>query len=565
MIKVNALLQFRLQILASILLVYHGLIWSTSNPEIQFALSFILYGLFLLWQPLWDRNARIVHLPVAIGFALFFLTLNYFSPNEALAFFGLILSGLLGSRLLSQTAFRSFDLLALVIITLEMAVGLIPHSFTQIELPGQFANYMQTIVLIPILLFFFAPNPSLNNPARSQVDLMHGLLTATLIFIVLLGGIVINQLYHVDYLDGLLLTVFIVSTLTIGISWFWNPGIGYSGIGVLWNRYAMTIGGPFETWISTLTTLIEEHFLTPTQYLEAACDHLVGNDWLNGIQWNFENYSITSGEREGMLLNHSVADNTNVELYFKSNPGTALEHHTILLIRMAYQFYLAKLNQEKMRAHEHISTIHHTGARLTHDIRNILQSIKTSLSILEMDKGQDRDKHQKLLHTNLSQISTRLENTLEKLRVPNLNTKIILQDCNQWMDKLEEQHSANSKIVFHRDIEHIVPVPIDLFDSVVENLINNAIRKSSVKRVDIRLLSHANILLLSVCDDGSAVKESIEDNLFKQPVSSGEGMGIGLYQASIMAQVFNFELELNENEPGKVCFALFQHQADLTG
>ncbi len=182
-----------------------------------------------------------------------------------------------------------------------------------------------------------------------------------------------------------------------------------------------------------------------------------------------------------------------------------------------------------------------------------------------MDQGQDRDKHQKLLHTNLSQISTRLENTLEKLRVPNLNTKIILQDCNQWMDKLEEQHSANSKIVFHRDIEHIVPVPIDLFDSVVENMINNAIRKSSVKRVDIRLLSHANILLLSVCDDGSAVSESIEENLFKQPVSSGAGMGIGLYQASIMAQVFNFELELNENEPGKVCFVLFRHQADLTG
>ena len=73
---------------------------------------------------------------------------------------------------------------------------------------------------------------------------MHGLLAATLLFIVLLGGIVINLLYGVDYIDGLLLTVFIVATLTIGISWFWNPGVGYSGIGVLWNRYAMTIGGP---------------------------------------------------------------------------------------------------------------------------------------------------------------------------------------------------------------------------------------------------------------------------------------------------------------------------------
>ena len=563
MINLKPLLQFKQQILATILLVYHILVWSTPDPKLQLALSFILYGLFLLWQPLWDKDTQIKRLPAALGLGLFFLTLPFFSPKEALLFFGLILLGLFGSRLLSQAGFRSFDLLALVIVTLEMAVGLIPDTFAQIELPIQFADYMQTIILIPVLLFFFAPNPSQNLPAGSQVDLMHGLLATTLIFIVLLGGIVINLLYHVDYLDGLLLTVFIVSTLTIGISWIWNPGVGYSGIGVLWNRYAMTIGGPFETWINTLTTLIEEHFLTPKEYLEAASDHLVENNWLNGIQWNFENHNILSGEKKGILLAHSMASETSVDLYFKSNPGAALEHHTILLIRMAYQFYLAKLNQEKMRAQEHIATIHHTGARLTHDIRNILQSVKTSLDILNM--GQDQDKRQKLLQTNLLQISGRLENTLNKLRVPKLNTQIILSDCEQWMDKLEEQHQSSLKIVFHRDIEHNVPVPIDLFDSVADNLINNAIRKSSAKRVDIRLLSQANILMLSVCDDGSVVKESIEESLFKQPVSSGAGMGIGLYQSSIMARAFNFELELSENEPGKVCFSLFQHQADLTG
>ncbi len=545
------------------LLVYHVLIWSTSDPQLQFALSFILYGLFLLWQPLWDKDARIKRLPAAVGIGLFFLTLTFFSPNESMLFFGLILSGLFGSRLLSQAGFRSFDLLALVIITLEMAVGLIPDTFGEIELPGLFADYMQTIIFIPVILFFLAPNPNQNIPAGSQVDLMHGLLTSTLIFIVLLGGIVINLLYGVDYLDGLLLTVFIVSTLTIGISWFWNPGVGYSGIGVLWNRYAMTIGGPFETWINTLTTLIEEQFLTPNEYLEAACEHLVENNWLNGIQWNLENYNTLSGEREGILLTYSMANETSVDLYFKSNPGAALEHHTILLIRMAYQFYLAKLNQEKIRAQEHISTIHHTGARLTHDIRNILQSVKTSLDILDMD--QDHEKHQKLLQTNLLQISWRLENTLDKLRIPKLNTQIILHHCDQWMDKLEEQYKSSPKIVLHRDIEHNVQVPIDLFDSVVENLINNATRKSSTKRIDIRLLSQANIIMLSVCDDGSVVKESIEDNLFKHPVSSGAGMGIGLYQSSIMAHAFNFELELSENEPGKVCFVLFQHQADLTG
>jgi hypothetical protein len=39
-------------------------------------------------------------------------------------------------------------------------------------------------------------------------------------------------------------------------------------------------------------------------------------------------------------------------------------------------------------------------------------------------------------------------------------------------------------------------------------------------------------------------------------------MGIGLYQAAIMAHTFGFELELSRNETGKVCFTLFQHLED---
>jgi hypothetical protein len=39
-------------------------------------------------------------------------------------------------------------------------------------------------------------------------------------------------------------------------------------------------------------------------------------------------------------------------------------------------------------------------------------------------------------------------------------------------------------------------------------------------------------------------------------------MGIGLYQSAIMAHAFNYELELSQNDPGRVCFNLFQHLAD---
>jgi signal transduction histidine kinase len=555
LIRINSLLQYGQQILASTLLTYHILIWIVDDRQLHFALSFILYGLFLLWQPLWSKEEQVDKKPVTV-IAIFFLFITYLFPNESLVFFGLVLSGLIGSRLLGQTRFRSFDLLALLIIILEMVVGLVPDTFPQIKIPLLFTEYMQSIILVPVLLFYFAPNPDQRKQQRSQVDLMHGLLAATLIFIVLLGGIVINLLYGVDYIDGLLLTVFIVATLTIGISWFWNPGIGYSGIGVLWNRYAMTIGGPFETWINTLTTLIEERYLTPVEYLEAACEHLVENDWLNSIEWHFENFKISAGEKTGPRLEHPLTKRLTVVIYFKADPGTALELHTILLIRMAYQFYLAKLNQEKMRAQEHFATIHHTGARLTHDIKNILQSIKTSIDILDMD--DDTRGSQNLLQANLAQISTRLENTLDKLRAPKLNTQVILVDCHKWLQRINKQHNPNARMHFHSDIENNTPVPIDLFDSVADNLINNALKKPSATRIDVHLLSSNDVIVLSVCDDGDAITPEIENSLFAQPVSSGSGMGIGLYQSAIMAHAFNYELELSQNERGRVCFNLYQ-------
>ena len=557
MIKLIKILNFEQQILATLLLVYHGLIWSELQPQQNLALFLVLYGLFLLWQPLWNKDAKIRQLPL-ITIGISFVLVSYYFPSESLVFFGLVLSGLIGSRLLSRTSRHSFDLAALIIIILEIVIGVVPATFDQVELPPQFTTYMQPVILVPILLLYFAPNKDYSDQERNRIDLMHGLLTSTLVFIVLLGGIVINLLYGVDYIDGLLLTVFIVATLTIGISWFWNPGVGYSGIRVLLNRYTMTIGTPFETWINTLTSLIEEHYLTPAEYLDAACEHLVENEWLNGIQWKFRSYQISSGEKKGIKVEHVLNPKASVEVYFKSNPGTALEHHTLLLIRMAYQFYISKLNQEKIRTTEHFATIHHTGARLTHDMKNILQSIRTSLDILSLDKTSKRQ--QELLQLNLNQISTRLENTLSRLKAPDMDTQIKLLKCELWMDKIAASHQSNPRILIQREIENNINLPVDLFDNVVENLVNNALRKASARQIKVILRSSDGTISLSVCDDGIAVEESIEENLFKQPASSGSGMGIGLYQAAIMAHTFGFELKLDQNESGLVCFSLSQHK-----
>ena len=554
---IKLLLQHEQQILAALLLLLHSLIWIIDDKFIHFSLSSVLYGLFLLWQPLWHKDTNLKAVQTLLPIFLL-LAFSFYFQNESLIFFSLIISGLIGSRIFGQTSTRSFDLLALSILTLEMLIGVIPLNFDQIILPAQFESYIQTIVLIAILIIFFAPVPDRARQTRSQIDLMHGVLTATIIFIVLLGGIVINTLYGVDYIEGLLLTVFLVATLALGISWFWNPGVGYSGIGVLWSRYAMTIGGPFETWINTLTTLIEEPYISSNEFLQAACDNLVENEWLNSIQWQFETFSIQSGKKHGISFQHSLSDSLTVTIFFKSNPGQALRQHTILLTRMAYQFYLSKKNQEKMRADEHFETIHHTGARLTHDIKNILQSIQTSINIVQFKPDENQPLPFKLLQQNLNQISNRLESTLEKLKAPELSTSYQLVSIAQWLENFKAINSQ-PVVKYRSDIKTSHAIPPELFDSVINNLLSNALSKSNTNNIIVDVTSNLEMIVVTVCDDGKSMDTDVENKLFNQPVSSGQGMGIGLYQSAFMARAFNYELELANNQEGKVCFSLFQH------
>jgi signal transduction histidine kinase len=553
---VKKITHFEHQALALLLLLLHTLIWYVDYPPLRASLTLVLYGLFFLWQPLWSKETR-VNRPSQMTALLALLAFSYFYLNESLVFFGLTIAGLIGSRLFSNTANRAFDLTALAILILEMAIGIVPLTFDPIQLPTDFDLYFQFLLLGAILIIFFAPLHDTPQTKRSQVDLMHGVLSATLIFLSLLGGIVINLLYGVDYLDGLLLTVFLVSTLALGISWFWNPGVGYSGLGVLWNRYAMTIGSPFETWINTLTILIEEPYISAQEFLQAACEHLVEHDWLNGIHWHFNKISVAAGSRDGVLFTHPIGDRVEVAIYFKSDPGQALQQHTILLLRMAYQFYIAKLTQEKMRAQEHFETIHHTGARLTHDIKNILQSIKTSISIVQTQPG-DPEKTARLLHQNLGQISERLESTLQKLKTPQLNTSLNLVSIEQWSRSLMREKSCRG-CAYHVDIQYDHHIPQDLFDSVINNLLSNAQRKKESSEIIVQVIANPEMVNVTVCDNGNRVTGDTEQDLFKKPVSSGEGMGIGLYQSAIMARTLAYELELTSNQDGKVCFSLYQH------
>ena len=72
----------------------------------------------------------------------------------------------------------------------------------------------------------------------------------------------------------------------------------------------------------------------------------------------------------------------------------------------------------------------------------------------------------------------------------------------------------------------------------------------------VRVTLAADASSLRVCDNGGAVSSEVVDDLFRAPVSSENGLGIGLYHAARQAESYGYRLHLAHNEDGRVCFEL---------
>src|SRR4051812_12550277 len=66
-------------------------------------------------------------------------------------------------------------------------------------------------------------------------------------------------------------------------------------------------------------------------------------------------------------------------LALSPKPGPA--RHLHLLGQLLAEFYAAKLREEKLRETSYLQAVHETGARTTHDIKNLLQSLNVLCSV----------------------------------------------------------------------------------------------------------------------------------------------------------------------------------------
>ena len=552
----RALLQPRheYRLIGLMLVLLHAAVWLQFAGALSRSLMLAHLGLFLVWQPFFSREQRlewrsaVVFISIAV---VFIAWLSWW----LLVFWILLLAGLVGGRVLTTRRDRYVYMLVLVFLVSELLIGAIPQMFSiQFRTPEIRHAFAQGLLVIPLVLLF-VPAVGRSGKQPYAIDFLYGLTVSLLIGVLALGGLLSMYATGADYPVALLQTVLGLALFLLTISWMWMPLAGFSGLGQLWERYLLNIGTPFEQWLGELARLAEER-QQPRAFLLGAMHQLHELPWVAGVAWTMPSDGGSLGKLDGHVLSVTLGDLV-VVLHTQRPVGTALMLHARLLVKLVAHFYNEKQREQELTQRAHLQAIYETGARVTHDIKNLLQSMHTMSSAIEQAEGERRREALLLMQRQLPHLTSRLQMALEKLQTPQPASTEQAQ-ARDWWAALKARNAA-FEVDFSEQLERDCPIPLECFDSVATNLIENALAKR-LAAPDITISVHfrntADGLVLSVCDSGSAVPDDIADELFHGPVHSRNGLGVGLYQAARLAASLGYRLRLAHNEPGRVCFEL---------
>ncbi|PCI08303.1 MAG: hypothetical protein COB77_02660 [Gammaproteobacteria bacterium] len=513
------------------------------------------FGFFLLWQPVVKKELTFNTRQLIKLSALIFAFIYWFNPWINV-FWSLLLLTLLTGRIFARGLSRASYGIAVIVLFLDLILNTSPNLFNLVALSSSLQSGFSTLLmLLPLTLLFFP----VTDIASKQVDFIRGFFVVLLVIFLNMSSVLISLTSTQSYIESLAISVIILSLFLLVAALLWAPRADFSGLAKLWEKYILDIGGPFEQWITHVSSLESNTSLRSENFLSASLRYLMQQHWICGVRWQTNTDDGFEGEESSYSVNIDD-EKLQLTLYTHTPVGPSLFLHAKLLLSVLTFYYRAKLQEQQLIKQAHLQAIHETGSKLTHDMKNILQSTQTMTMIVN-DKESDMQDIIDVLKRQMPLLTQRLNTTLEKLQSPN-NTDIVTQSLTgsllQWWNQLQSRYTGRH-IEFSANIHNDIEVPLDIFTTVVENLLDNA-RSKRIREPELTILVELsninNRLQLSVTDNGSAIDKHIAKLLFKEVVSSQDGFGIGLYQSYELAKNHGYELSVNDNTAGQVCFTL---------
>jgi signal transduction histidine kinase len=513
------------------------------------------FGLFLLWQPFFAAERELEVFAVVLLLAVTAVTLYYVSGWLVVGWL-ILLMGVLGGRVFTvRAALQSrFYLVAFTYVVTMLLLWAVPVLILgEHQLPSSVAYFARWAVPFMLALLAILPFGTADQDASQVFDFFYAVLVFQLGVVLVLGSIALMRFTHDNYVASVALTVMGFGIALFVFAVLWNPSRGFGGLRTYLSRYLLSVGMPFELWMRRVAELAETES-DSQRFLEAALREISALPWVRGGTWRSpdgEGAFGRTGEHSLRFEQHGLVIVFNAEIPL----SPALFLHMRLLAQVVGEFYEGKRRESALRQNAYLQAVHEAGARLTHDVKNLLQSIYALTSMAPRDTS---DSYASLLQRQLPQLSKRLEATIEKLRSPEVaETEMAVAAATWWNDL--RRRLEGSGVAFFGEVGPGPLVPSNLFDSFVENALENS-RAKATDEAEVEILialdASPSGTVLSVNDTGAAVPANVARRLFTEPVERDNGLGIGLFHTARLARQSGYELELVVNRDGCVCFAL---------
>ncbi|HYD56473.1 MAG TPA: ATP-binding protein [Burkholderiales bacterium] len=546
---------WRLVLVAMLALLHVAVVRGVADPWAR-ALLLAHLGLLLLWQPFVRAQQR-VSVPqavvLAVGAGAVMLRLDWW----LLAFWVVVLAGLVGGKVYQHTARwqRRCYLLVFLYLVALLAIVILPEVSPRREIVPEIRRAAEYGLPVIFVLIALCPVERETAESAQVIDFFYSLFLMLVLVVVVLGSFTIMTIARTSYIEALASTVMLVGGAVLLIALAWNPRTGFGGLNVFFSRYLFSIGLPLEKWLHFLAGLsrVEPR---PERFLAEAAGALSRLPWVSGASWQAGGESGSEGETSPFVVEYGSAP-VSLCIYSRYRMSPALHWHLHLLALLLAEFYVAKQREQELQRGSYLQAVHETGARMTHDIKNLLQSLSVLTSAAAREENRDSPELRALLRRQLPAITQRLAETLEKLQRPDAAAEDYV-GATAWWDALSRQYRGEGVEFEPARLAADVRLPRSVFDTVADNLIRNALAKRGADaRTRVRVaLEDADGLTLRVRDSGPPVPAQLERALLRAPVTSPSGLGIGLYQAARLAESRGYRLHLEANREGEVCFVL---------
>ena len=537
-------------ILAMMLLALHGTVVAGAGSGVAASLMTTHLGLFFLWQPIWRRDESLdwgAAALVVLFAALCAIALDWL----LLLAWVVVLIGIVAGRSLDTRKERYAYMLTLAVLIAELLIGIVPPSFAIVNLaPGVSDAFRIVLTIAPLCLLLLPP---VHAPrAAFPLEFFRGIIVALIAALIALGSVVLSYQRGLDYPTALVLALIAVAAFLLFLAWLVQPA-AERGVGSLWERSVLNIGTPFEAWISRLAELAARE-PTVAALTDAALDELCAMPWVAGLQ-------TVEGPLRGRETAHRVqlaSGPLALTLYAERPIGPALLPHARLLIEILAQTCVAKRREVEQAHQAQLKAVYETGARVTHDIKNLLQTLKILAAPVPRNDPQREEEQVQRLRRQLPQVVQRLESALAKLQQP-ATAASAERSLAAWWQQLCARCEGQDIALTAQMSTPGLRVPDECLDSVIGNLLDNARQKRVAEpgiAVQVTLENRGEDYVVDVLDTGRAVDAAVAARLFSQPLQSANGLGIGLYQAHQLARRSGLALALVDNRDGAVRFRL---------